>query len=131
MLPSLQDLCERILSGQLLPATMFDEIDFYAIMNARDSDPEYEALWLEADKALETKWKAVAHPPGQKQLEEDVRREAYLATIRVTNEPELAACVSDDFGLIAKASVLRLELPLVQWLWDSYVLGEIPRPDIP
>lgn len=62
----------------------------------------------------------------QSELCVQIREAAYLRTISRWESPELAACVSDDFGLIADAVALGIEDPWIDGILKKYKAGEIP-----
>jgi hypothetical protein len=51
---------------------------------------------------------------------------AFKLTFAATDHPELAGCVSDDFGLIAGALVCDLEDAFAAYLLDEYMEGRLP-----
>lgn len=129
MPPTPTALTEQIRAGSLLPASLFTGLDCDAILDARDSDREFEREWLAARESLSVRWKASHADGGIRMAVEDVRRESFLAVSRATNQHELSSYVSDDFELIAWASAVGDVPPVVAWLWESYAAGAIPRPD--
>jgi hypothetical protein len=97
----------------LLPAALFTNLDFNAVLDARDSDPQFENDWLQSRDILNSTWEAV-HPSAElAQKVEEVQRESFLITSRATVQHELASYVSDDFLLIARASALSAMPPFV------------------
>ena len=128
MLPAPAQLIEEIRAGRLLPATLFAGLDCDAIVDARDSDPNFEGEWLAARESLGGKWEAARPSPAARASVEDLRRESFLAVSTATDQHELSSYVSDDFELIAWAAILVDVPAVVAWLWESYAAGIVPRP---
>jgi hypothetical protein len=127
--PTPNEIIERIRAGTLLRASRFADLDCDAILDARESDPEFEQEWLAARENLSRKWKARRPGRAAKTSVEDLRRESFLAVSTATGQHELSSYVSDDFELIGWASAVGEVPPVVAWLWESYAAGTIPRPD--
>lgn len=123
------EIIEQIRGGTLLPASWFADLDCDAILDARDSDPNFEQEWLAARENLARKWKASRPSRAATASVEDLRRESFLAVSTATGQHELSSYVSDDFELIGWASALGDVPPVVAWLWESYAAGTLPRPD--
>jgi hypothetical protein len=100
-----------MIKDPLGPATLLDKRD----------TPEFEQEWLRVRNAL-TKLTDNVEP----QEVAAIRKAAYLKTFEITREPELAACVSDDFGLIAAALAIDYSDPWLTGLWMSYKAGVFP-----
>lgn len=56
----------------------------------------------------------------------EVRRIAYLEVYRSTENPDIAANVSDDLGLISRFAVAGVEDQWVQGLLSVYIAGDLP-----
>jgi hypothetical protein len=128
MLPPLTDMLARITSGSLLPPETVAAMDHNAILDARDGDADFEAEWLRCYKTIEEQWNAAEIDAAATALKEDVRRESFLTVSRATTQHEIASYVSDDFDLIARASLLGMNDPFVNRMWEAYDRGEIPAP---
>ena len=128
MPPAPAQLIEEIRAGRLLPATLFAGLDCDEIVDARDSDPDFEREWLAARATLSAKWTGRRPSPAACACIEDLRRESFLAVSSATDQHELSSYISDDFELIAWASIVGEVPPVVAWLWESYAAGTVPRP---
>lgn len=87
-------LLAELASGTLLTPEMFENLDMEGYLDARDV-PEFADAWMQA-------YRDTVQDPAT--IEEDTlracREQAFKQTFRFTGEHELAAYVSDDFGLI-------------------------------
>lgn len=114
---------------------MLEELDFSAWrfaegaydswLDLRDSD-EFDASWMSAH--LSTKERETSSPLGQDELEivNHIREMAFLKTIRATGHSELAAYVSDDFELMARAARIGFEDRWLRALSDVYQQERFP-----
>jgi hypothetical protein len=128
MLPPPNEMISSILAGSLLPSLMFENLDCDPILDARDRDTPFEREWLLTQEDLKSRWQATTPDPRDLATLEDLRREAFLVVFTTTKHDDLAASVSEDFGLIGMAAFLRQENPLAERLWASYRAGRIPQP---
>jgi hypothetical protein len=63
---------------------------------------------------------------GQSELTTCIREEAYLRSFARWKSADLAACVSDDFGLIADSAALNIGHPGIDYILQCYKKGAIP-----
>lgn len=125
-----------------------DTLDFlFSDWNSsEESEREDEQIeWLEArdEPAFEAQWNRVllaiqAHeasaPPleeAEETLLEEIRRIAFLKMMRSPDlyfrDSEMAACVSDDFQLLARAVRVGYSDPFLVALRGEYEAGRFPR----
>ena len=57
---------------------------------------------------------------------EDIRKIVFNMVLEITNNDDLAAYISDDFGLIWDAEKVDINNNWINVLWQSYKKGEIP-----
>ena len=119
MLPSPDVLQQRIAVDVLRPSTL-ETLDCDQILDERDADAAFEQAWSAARRQL------LGASGASGKTTEAIRRAAFMAVSTATHQHELASYVSDDFELIALASMLKVELPFVSQLWQCYERGVIP-----
>lgn len=94
------------------------------ILDDRDSE-EFSQRWMAVFNVVES------HKDGmnesQSVLSTRIRKAAYLRAYARWKLPELAAFVSDDFGLIADAAATGVDDPWVNAMLQSYRKGVIPN----
>ena len=56
-----------------------------------------------------------------------LRESAYLQSFKRWKSPDLAALISDDFGLIGDALVIGFTDPWLNALFDEYLAGQFPH----
>ncbi len=117
-------IIDRINNDQLLTPGMF-EIDTDAALDYRDTPP-FEKPWMAAFHKLPE----ADIPDDLKSLHEEIRKAAYLKTYHLTESPELAGYVSDDFGLIAASLLLDISDNWVNGLWVEYTRGKFPAEEL-
>jgi hypothetical protein len=128
MTPPINEIIKLIQTGSLLPHSLFSCLDCDAILDARDSDPEFEQTWLATRESLRNRFESLSPSPQVRADVENLRRESFLAVSNSTHQHELSSYVSDDFELIAWASAVGDTPPFITWLWKSYEAGKIPSP---
>lgn len=109
MVGDLADLA-RSLSGANAPS------DADAWLDSRDA-PVFEEHWLRALGSV---------PDVTEPWVAEVRELAYLAVCRSTENPEIAAYVSDDLDLIGRFAVAGVADQWVQGLLAVYLAGDLP-----
>ncbi|MFD1886047.1 hypothetical protein [Paenibacillus wenxiniae] len=118
MITSLQPKLER---QQLLPATVWEQLDESAYLDYRDG-ADFDTAWIEAYQKLRREGLT---PAEQDQLQEWSRL-AFDETIKASGSGDLAAYVSDDIDLIFSAHMLGLNDDFVNWLARCYDEGRLP-----
>lgn len=114
------DMLARIKDGIFFERIFGQELDWDAALDARDSGA-FDDGWRESNDKL-----AAGYPVDETATME-VREAAFKTVFRLTANPDLAAYVSDDFGLITQANLHGAEIAFIGRLWDSYVHGIFPR----
>lgn len=119
----LDQLLDRLQSGQLLTEETFAELDADRYLDEREQSP-FDEQWMEAFR----RWGQDAETENDDDNESDAGREAaFKQTFRHTGNPDLAGYVSDDIGLICSA--LKRgggEDPFILDLLRGYIEGKLP-----
>lgn len=110
---------ESIIEALSIPAEMSIE----HALDARDAD-EFSQQWMAAFSLIEA-CKRGAHPI-QADLSAEIRKAAYLHAYSRWKSPDLAACISDDFGLIATAAAVGIDEPWIAELLRTCRKGKVP-----
>lgn len=103
-------------------------IDPNLYLDERDA-PELTVLWESAEATLSAaKAKTKAHTLKSLQRDDKkYREEVFGWVMRATGHSELAACVSDDLGLIQEAYCHAVtDDPYINALVDAYGAGRLP-----
>ncbi len=129
MSSQIDSLIAAIEEGRLLNADAASTIDADALLDDRDSDQSFEAEWLRVQRQIEELWEATATVAADAEAVDSLRKAAFLAVSRATEQHELAGYVSDDFELIAKAVSLGCNDAWLNGLFMTYKTGGIGRPD--
>lgn len=87
----------------------------------------FESEWLRVHESLRL---AVVASSAERSIVDSIRELAFKRVFNAVQDPDLAAYVSDDFGLIASGLVVGLDDPWLNRLWTQYQSGTIPRGDI-
>ncbi len=128
MIPKPTEILDRITNGTLLRAASIEALDCDAILDERDDDSDFEEQWLGRLKLLNEKWETAELSEEAVSLKEDIRRESFLSVSRASGQHEIASYVSDDFELIAMASILEIDDRFVLRLWNGYEQDTVPTP---
>ena len=106
---------------QLILGRLSDEtID--NILVERD-DNFFSEQWMQAYNEVEKQKKQQGVPST---YNEDIRKIVFNMVLEITNNDDLAAYISDDFGLIWDAEKVDINNNWINVLWQSYKKGEIP-----
>ncbi|SCW53159.1 hypothetical protein SAMN04487970_101342 [Paenibacillus tianmuensis] len=106
--------------GTFLGRVFNKDVDWDAELDARD-EAEFDQTWSSSYNKLE------AIDPSEGTVIHEIRETVFKQTFQITQSPDLAGYVSDDFGLIAKAFENKIDIEFVNHLWDSYRKGSFPR----
>ncbi len=105
-----------------------DEEEIEVYLDSRDHDP-FDSSWSHAYSEIELRKLAV----DKKFLEilnkknEQLRKDIFKITIKGTGSADLAAYVSDDFGMILDALYLNLNKSNAYHLLTFYQRGQLPQ----
>lgn len=92
------------------------------ILFERD-DNFFSEQWMQAYNEVEKQKKQQGVPST---YNEDIRKIVFNMVLEITNNDDLAAYISDDFGLIWDAEKVDINNNWINVLWQSYKKGEIP-----
>jgi hypothetical protein len=115
----------RLLSEEVLAA-----YDWDGLLDARDSDGDFEAQWLRVSAGINELMSAAKVETEARQFAEDIGRELFLAVSQITGGHELASYVADDFELIARAVATGYDDPWLNGLWMAYKANGLPEPPV-
>jgi hypothetical protein len=112
----------------LLPAVFRHSGDDATITHALSERelPAFEQPWLAAFAAVESVAPLNSLSPAHRLVVDRIRELAYKSAFRATSHPDIAAYVSDDFDLIARAIVARQDSPWLASLLSAYLHGRFP-----
>lgn len=113
------DILGKINDGVFFERIFAQERDWDAVLNLRDS-AAFDADWLESNEKLAAGYSV------EETATKEVREAAFKTVFRLTGNSDLAAYVSDDFGLITQANLHGADIAFICRLWDSYVHGIFP-----
>ena len=113
------------IAATLIPA-MFEGKNIDDLLDLRDRDP-FDSSWVSAHESLdENRLDAECL-----KLIDQIREQAYASVYSITQNPDAAAYVSDDFGLIATALALNHHHDFIESLWAEYQAGRFPKGYLP
>lgn len=110
---------ENIIEAISIPT----ESSIEQILDDRDAE-EFSQRWMVVFNFIESRKDRLSK--NQSDLSTQIREAAYLRAYARWKSPDLAAYVSDDFGLIADASALNIDDPWINAMLHSYRNGGIP-----
>ena len=114
-------LVQGVESGRLLTATTFDTNVDEAI-EGRDQ-PEFDSEWIRVYDAVQS----IGIPADGQHTLDRLREVAFKRTFELTENPELAGCVSDDFGLFGAALFADVDDAWLTGLWIEYRNHRFPH----
>lgn len=110
---------ENIVEAISIPS----EYSIAQILDERDSG-KFSQQWMAIFNLLEFHKDRMSKE--QSDLSTQIREAAYLRAYSRWKSPDLAAYISDDFGLIADAAALGIDDPWINAIMQSYRNGVIP-----
>lgn len=99
-----------------------ENLDIDEALDLRDSE-EFDSEWVRVDDLVEHGKKEGS---WDKEKSDKIRERAYLNAFDTCEDDELAAYVSDDFGLMYDAETLGIRDPWLDKLIDSYRRSVFP-----
>lgn len=122
-----QSVTERIANGSLLPDSMFESLEPDTLLDQRDSSC-FDDDWVRSAEALRPAWDRFPDARAANSAIDAVRELAFKRAFNASGgNPDLAAAVSDDFELICRQALLRVESPFITALKQAYEASEIPH----
>ena len=129
MLPNLQEIRTAIDTSSVLKPSNIGSLDHDEILDARDTEASFEDQWVQAFEKVNVAWEQFGQADDFEKLIEEIRHASFMAVSKVTHQHEIASYISDDFEMIAKASVTETVDPFILAMWSAYQRQEIPGPD--
>lgn len=123
----INDLVVKIQSGQLLTFAGVDWTLVDDLINARDSE-EFEERWLSAFQPIEARASELSI--AEKDAIDTLREASYKAAFASSESPDIAAFVSDDMEMIARAVSFRINDPWLNGLWMEYKRDRFPNKNL-
>jgi len=120
-----QDTLLSMLGDESIIATLTipPEMSLERILDARDSD-QFSQQWMAAFRLIEVYKRKACDIEFASSTQ--IREGAYLHAYSRWQSTDLAACISDDFGLIADAATLDAHEPWFEEMLRKYLNGQIP-----
>ncbi|UFH50450.1 hypothetical protein [Pseudomonas sp. KNUC1026] len=118
---TVERLLEWVEACDNMAAVFQKDMDWDAELDARDDDT-FDRRWVEENRKVSSGTGCESELLKLNVLREAVFKKVY----RITSNPELAGCASDDFGLIGEKIMKHVESDWVDWLLGSYLSGHFP-----
>ncbi len=110
--------------GRMIERIEFDpESSVEDILDARDSE-DFASQWMRVYASIDSQKRMISQI--QSEYSTKIRELAYLRAYARWKSPDLAAYISDDFGLIADTAALGVYEPWVEAMLEKYKEGKIP-----
>lgn len=107
------------------------------ILHTIDSEKIDEILDNRDSSAFSDAWMKAYHAVEEKVADEEtediitqIRKEIFVSIFKATGSSELAAYISDDFGLISSYDIHNIENNWVSNLLFTYLNHQIPQGDL-
>ncbi|MCA8991560.1 MAG: hypothetical protein KDA88_06255 [Planctomycetaceae bacterium] len=126
MLPPPHLILEQLDSGLLLPREHMTLLNHDDCLDRRDTDREFEKEWLRCREQIESGWWNLEPSLDSEFLVDAIREASFMTMSDATGHHEIASCVSDDFDLITRGSILLLNDDFLKSLWLTYTHHRIP-----
>lgn len=99
-----------------------DGIDFDEAVELRETE-EFDSSWVRVFNIVRNTEHNAKYPKSEN---DKLREQAFLKAYGVCGDDDIAAFVSDDFGLMFDAEVLGITDPWLEKLIDSYRRSVFP-----
>ncbi|MGG0757643.1 hypothetical protein [Brevibacillus laterosporus] len=106
-----------------------DETNIDALLDKRD-DPAFSEEWMRVYAEISHIKKMESLPSLYASMEEGLRKIIFLKVLEITSADDLAAYISDDFGLILDSVVLEYRDEWLNGLWNEYQKKRIPQGEL-
>lgn len=116
-----------ILDEIIIKLGSLNEEAIYEILNSRETEP-FDSNWVGAYEALKQQLENL-NENEKKELEEfldEIRKEAFIKTMKASKASDLAAYVSDDFEMIGTALIIEFSNAFIDSLLNIYASGIVP-----
>jgi hypothetical protein len=123
---ALARLIDVIKSGRLVDALPIDDGDVDRWLELRD-DATFSRQWMSVDRDLETRKKQVKYDEEPVTKLRELVFEQVFARWRPS---DLAAYISDDFGLVGDALLLNVDNSWLNGLFAMYSAGVLPHGNV-
>jgi hypothetical protein len=100
-------------------------VDADAALDRRERPPN-EEFWTSLHQAVKSRMAARPLSEEDHAVIERIAEVAFRRVFDVSQHHDLAALVSDDLQLLAEASLVGYDSPVLNELWSSYERGIIP-----
>jgi hypothetical protein len=116
-------LKQLVEDGKVMFRSTFSVIPIDEALARRDLEP-FEREWMRVYDDLARRL------PDEPPIVQEIRENVYRSVYDLTENPDVAAYASDDFGLIATAAFLGYEDEWLNGLWVKYRSGAFPAGDV-
>lgn len=116
-----------ILDEIIIKLGSLDEEAVYEILDSRETEP-FDSNWVRAYEALKQQLENF-NENEKKELDEfleEIRKDAFIKTMKAYQSSDLAAYVSDDFEMIGTALIIEFSNSFIDSLLNLYDLGIVP-----
>ncbi|WP_051542089.1 hypothetical protein [Clostridium lundense] len=115
-------LCELY---EKLTKEMFDSINCDSILDLRDCEL-FDSKWINLYNYIEQMKLKKEYSETTRYSCEEYRRKVFLQVYDLSHNSDLAAYISDDFGLIFDSLQLGITTPWLDKLIQLYLISKIP-----
>ena len=116
----LEALLQKIDTGVLFTSSRFKNVNLDQILDTRDNSA-FENAWLATYESVNQQFAGFLETcPEALQTIEKISKNVFLAVSEITQQHEIAAYVSDDMELIAKALLVDPTHEFINALLDAY-----------
>ncbi|WP_160690393.1 hypothetical protein [Clostridium sp. C2-6-12] len=116
-----------ILDEIVIKLGSLNEEAIYEILNSRETEP-FDSNWVKAYETLQQQLENL-NENEKKELDEfleEIRKEAFIKTMKDSQSSDLAAYVSDDFEMIGAALINEFTNSFIDSLLNIYASGIVP-----
>ena len=127
---SLDMLLQKMEQGEIILGIQMSQEDVEVMLEKRD-DTIYSARWMDLFRQIGEKKAGWGPSQDADSRVARLRESAFMQSYKRWRSPDLAAYISDDFGLIGDALVIEFTDRRVDLLLDRYPTGRFPSDLLP
>jgi hypothetical protein len=121
---SIEELLTLLNEGQVIERiSISTDQEIELILDSRERE-DFSSQWMESFDNVESQKSSMENRLAESVAQ--IRKVAYLKSYARWKSPDLAAYISDDFGLIADAIAMSIADPRLDLLLNSYLAGAVP-----
>ncbi len=103
----------------------FEQMDYDEVLDQRDFS-DFDSEWCRVEEQLKAMRQEKEFTEEDNEILDDIREKVFLEIYNRTNHDDMAAYISDDFGLICESELLDYKDDWLNKLIECYQHAQFP-----